>query len=361
MTPQVAALLKLHEDGVTELISRGPAPIPNPSIAGDAELGSVEGDRGASRTLVWREALQRRLLAVADVGGTGLAMLVVFGGFDQHQAALAALIGAGLTLLLFKIAGLYDRDDLRLVHSTLDEAPTLAQITGLLSLGIAVLSAIALSGTLGAKQIAALWVVSFAAIFAGRMLARTVAVRTSPVERCLVIGELTQVERVRDKLAASRARALVIASLPLAGEEFEDGDWAAMPQVIRQVVGELNVHRIIIAPTTTDASGVVNLIRTAKAVGVRVSVLPRMFEVVGSAVEFDDIDGMTMLGVRRFGLSRSSWMLKRAFDFAVAAVALTLVSPVLLLIAVAIRMESRGSTFFRQVRVGRYGRHFRIY
>ena len=30
----------------------------------------------------------------------------------------------------------------------------------------------------------------------------------------------------------------------------------------------------------------------------RVSVLPRMFEVVGSAVEFDDVDGMTMLGVR---------------------------------------------------------------
>ena len=61
--------------------------------------------------------------------------------------------------------------------------------------------------------------------------------------------------------------------------------------------------------------GVVELIRIAKAAGVRVSVLPRMLEVVGSAVEFDDVDGMTVLGVRQFGLSRSSRLLKRAFDF----------------------------------------------
>ena len=46
----------------------------------------------------------------------------------------------------------------------------------------------------------------------------------------------------------------------------------------------------------------------------RVSVLPRMFEAVGSAVEFDDVDGMTMLGVRPFGLSAPRARLKRAFD-----------------------------------------------
>ena len=91
---------------------------------------------------------------------------------------------------------------------------------------------------------------------------------------------------------------------------------------------DLNVHRIIIAPTTTD-TGVVDLIRVAKAAGVRVSVLPRMFEVVGSAVEFDDVDGMTMLGVRSFGFSRSSRLIKRAFDVVVASIGLVLVSPII--------------------------------
>ena len=193
------------------------------------------------------------------------------------------------------------------------------------------------------------------------MLARAVAGRTSPVERCLVIGEAGRVDRIREKLAASQARAVVIASLPLAGEDVTDDDWVDGPENIRHVVRELNVHRIIIAPATTDTSGVVELIRIAKAVGVRVSVLPRMFEVVGSAVEFDDVDGMTMLGVRRFGLSRSSRLLKRAFDVVVASVGLVAVGPLISAITLAIRLDSGGPIFFRQVRVGRDGKHFRIF
>jgi exopolysaccharide biosynthesis polyprenyl glycosylphosphotransferase len=144
-------------------------------------------------------------------------------------------------------------------------------------------------------------------------------------------------------------------------QDVEDRDWMAMPQLLRRVVRDLAVHRIIIAPSTTDTTGVVNLIRTAKAVGVRVSVLPRMFEVVGSAVEFDDVDGMTMLGVRRFGLSRSSRLLKRVFDIVLTGAGLVAIGPLLAMIAVAIRLESRGPVFFRQVRVGRDGEHFKIF
>jgi exopolysaccharide biosynthesis polyprenyl glycosylphosphotransferase len=269
--------------------------------------------------------------------------------------------GVFLVLALFKVAGLYDRDDLRLIHSTLDEVPLLAQLTGLFALCVAVLQSMVLTSALAAGQIATLWIASFGAIVVGRTLARTVAGRASQLERCLVFGEIDQVDRIREKLLTSRARAVVVASLPLAGEELEAGDWAAMPELIRRVVSELSVHRIIIAPTTTEGAGVVNMIRMAKAVGVRVSVLPRMLEVVGSAVEFDYVDGMTMLGVRRFGLSRSSRLLKRAFDVVCSAVGLVSVSPVLCAIALAVRIDSRGPVFFGQVRVGRDGKHFRIY
>ena len=104
----------------------------------------------------------------------------------------------------------------------------------------------------------------------------------------------------------------------------------------------------------------VDLIRVAKSVGVRVSVLPRIFEVVGSAVEFDDVDGITMLGIRRFGLSRSSLLLKRTFDVAVGSLVALFMSPLFLAITLAILVDSRGSILFRQVRVGREGKHFQI-
>lgn len=54
-------------------------------------------------------------------------------------------------------------------------------------------------------------------------------------------------------------------------------------------------------------------------------------------------------------------MAKRLFDLFFAAVGVVMLSPLLLLLAVAIRVESAGPIFFRQQRVGRYGKVFRIH
>jgi lipopolysaccharide/colanic/teichoic acid biosynthesis glycosyltransferase len=94
---------------------------------------------------------------------------------------------------------------------------------------------------------------------------------------------------------------------------------------------------------------------------VRVSLVPRLFEVVGSAVEFDHVDGLTMLGIRRFGLTRSSRTLKRAFDLVVSSVMLVAVAPIMAAVALSIRMDSRGPILFRQTRVGRDGERFEIF
>ena len=176
-----------------------------------------------------------------------------------------------------------------------------------------------------------------------------------------MIGEPSVVDRLRQKLASSHARAEVVASLALDDGGFIEGEeWPDIVELMRGLVASVKAHRIIIAPATGDAAGTVELIRAAKGVGVRVSILPRMFEVVGSAVEFDDIDGLTVLGVRWFGLSRSSHLLKRAFDWSFAALGFVLLSPILAVIALAIRAESRGPVFYRQTRVGRNGKHFQI-
>src|SRR6202012_6059934 len=144
-------------------------------------------------------------------------------------------------------------------------------------------------------------------------------------------------------------------------DESPVSEWVGIPEVLRRVVAERDVHRIIIAPDAADTRPVVDMIRVAKSVGVRVSVLPRMFEVVGSAVAFDDVDGMTMLGIRRFGFTRSSRLLKLSFDLSVGAIALVAVGPIFLAIALAVLLDSKGSIFFRQVRVGRDGKHFHIF
>ncbi|MBP3494407.1 MAG: sugar transferase [Oscillospiraceae bacterium] len=58
---------------------------------------------------------------------------------------------------------------------------------------------------------------------------------------------------------------------------------------------------------------------------------------------------------------RGSLVCKRLFDIAVSAVMLVVLSPVFLLLAIAIKLDSPGPVFFRQVRVTQYGKEFRIF
>ena len=363
MTPQSGIGVPLHEEQAISELSPFRARLtlaPDTSTAPLADQQAPQENEDSIDSVVWRASLNRRLLALGDVAAASVSLVVLLNVFGQRRVAALALAGIALLLFLFKVSGLYDRDELRLVHSTLDEVPLLVQLTGLFALGLAILQSLVLAGSLSATRIAALWIAAFGMIVCGRVVSRGIAGRTSPFERCLVIGEAAQAEVIRDKLTSSQARAEVVASVPLASEDVTASDWVAFPTMMRRVVTQLDVHRIIIAPTTTDTRHVVDLIRAAKSIGVSVSVLPRMFEVVGSAVEFDDVDGMTMLGVRKFGLSRSSKALKRTFDLAVGTVLLLLSSPLFAAISLAILIDSRGSIFFGQIRVGREGKHFRI-
>jgi exopolysaccharide biosynthesis polyprenyl glycosylphosphotransferase len=361
MTSQAATGLR-HGDGQDE-----------EDIATRSSLISLPADRGLLQRLVVATelddvpplstgfatgALERRLLGLADVLAVALALVLVLTISGQNGVAYVALSAMPLVLIIFKIAGLYERDELLVVPSTLDEAPLLLQLTGLSALSVTMLLPALLSNSrLGGEQIAALWLASFAAVFGGRLLARAVVRRVTPVERCLVIGALEQVDRISDRLTCSKARAAVVACLPLNAEDVTE---LVGPELIEDLVDELCAHRIIIAPGTMDAGSVGELIRIAKAIGVRVSVLPGILEVVGSSVEFDDVEGMTMLGVRRFGLSRSSHLLKRGFDLIATSLVLIVVGPLIAAIAVLIKLDSMGPAFFRQVRVGRNGKHFRI-
>jgi exopolysaccharide biosynthesis polyprenyl glycosylphosphotransferase len=361
MTPQLAASLKIHEPDIASITPAGEglltapllAPVPSPLRDQRPDL-----DDACLPALWRRERLHRRFLGMFDVVGASLVLFLVLGLASGAHVAIAAMVGMPLLVVLFTIAGLYDRDELRLVHSTLDELPLLLQLTGIFALCVTIVHSAAVEITLSGHQIATLWAGSFAAVVIGRMVARSLAGRIAPSERCLVIADADLAERVRQRLRSSTARATVVASLPLTGENLEALD---TPESLRLVVSELQVHRIILAPTTIDTREASELIRVAKAVGVRVSVLPRMFEAVGAAVEFDDVDGLTMLGVPRFGLVRSSRLLKRGVDLAAASLGLVLVAPVMAAIAVAIRLDSRGPVFFRQPRVGRDGKHFRIF
>jgi exopolysaccharide biosynthesis polyprenyl glycosylphosphotransferase len=304
-----------------------------------------------------RDATFRRLLALADLVAVSSAVLlcvVVIGGRSLEAVALLAL---PLVVVAGKLLGIYDRDELVINKATIDEAPRLFQLATLNALLFSLLQAQFVSEPLGAMLLLLLWSAMFTFALLARGAARALARAVTPVERCLFVGTEGSAERLRSKLAATGGRAVLVGRMSIDGE----GDPAEAASVLHRVVDELAVHRVVIEPSDPQPQAILDFVREAKGTGARVSLLPRILEVVGSSIEIDDVHGLTLLGVRRFGLSRSSAAIKRSFDILGSAASLILLSPLLALIALLIRLDSRGPAIYRQTRVGREGRLFTIF
>ncbi len=98
-----------------------------------------------------------------------------------------------------------------------------------------------------------------------------------------------------------------------------------------------------------------------RTLGVKVSVAPRLFEVLGPSLVVDGVEGMSVLSLRSHSRTRASLAVKRTIDIVGAAAGLLLLAPLLALIAVLIKLDSPGPVIFSQVRIGRGNRPFRIH
>jgi exopolysaccharide biosynthesis polyprenyl glycosylphosphotransferase len=321
---------------------------------GDLPLEEVEQPQPARR----RDTVGRIALAIGDMIAVVVATFVVtILPFSEAEFTAWVIAFLPFYALLAKMAGLYDRDQFVLHKTTLDEAPTLVAVAAIFALAIEGIQAIQYTG--GSHPLP-LWAILTASLVVTRAIARFVAVRITPAERVAVIGDAVATTMIRRKLASDPGlNATVVGRIGTGGGEPPDkvlGDVEELPALIERH----GIERVIVSPLQEGGGDIVDLIRLATACGVRVAVLPRMLEVIGTSVVFDDLGGQVLLGVRGFGLSPSSRVLKRTFDVVVGSLLLLVLAPVLLGIALAIRLSSPGPILFRQTRVGRHGREFQM-
>jgi exopolysaccharide biosynthesis polyprenyl glycosylphosphotransferase len=308
----------------------------------------------SSDGLLRRDAIARRSLAAADLIAATIALTLAITVLGHDSISLGALSTLPFVLVVSKVIGLYDRDERLLHRTTLDEAPALFQVATLFALLTWFGENLFVEGHLGRDQVAGIWGLLFISLVVARVVARRVVLSATEPERCVVVGDAQSAAHVRRKIESSiSVRATMVGRVPLDGDASCNGvPLLGTMNTLARVVAEHGVHRVIVAPGTAQADQMLDAIRGVKALGVKVSVLPRMLEVVGSSVTFDDVDGLTLLGMPTYGLTRSSMFLKRAMDIVGSAVALALLAPLFACIAVAIRLTSPGPAFFRQTRIG---------
>ncbi len=309
-----------------------------------------------------RDRRYRRSLAVADALSALVALVFATNVLGGNQLSPRVLLGLPLVIVACKLRGLYDRDELIIRKTTLDEAPAFLELATLYTLAVWMLDDVVLNGPLSKGSALILWgaLLGFGLLF--RRVARYAASRAVQEERLLLIGDAGTYSRLQAKLEAGDVHAKLVGRMSLQRvSDFSLDERPVDEATLAQLVTSLDAHRVLVVPSQTNPQITLDLIRAAKAIGVRASIVPHVFDVVGQSVVFDDLGGMTVLGVREFALGRSSQLVKRAFDLAGAIAALVVVAPVLAFIAVLIKADSRGPVFFRQERIGRDGEPFRIF
>jgi exopolysaccharide biosynthesis polyprenyl glycosylphosphotransferase len=127
-----------------------------------------------------------------------------------------------------------------------------------------------------------------------------------------------------------------------------------------ELVVAYEVDHIVVALGPDEAQDPSELLRSF-AGQVQISVVPRLFGLLSVRSRVEDIAGITVVDVPPAALGLADRISKRALDVVVSGIGLALLSPVLIALALAIRLESRGPVLFKQDRMGRGRRPFVIY
>jgi Undecaprenyl-phosphate glucose phosphotransferase len=118
------------------------------------------------------------------------------------------------------------------------------------------------------------------------------------------------------------------------------------------------VDEVIVAMPEASHQEILSIITRCEREKVSIKVFPDVFQIMASEVSIGDLNGLPLLTVRDIALRGWRLALKRAVDMLGSALALVLFSPVMMLVAILVKLDSPGPVFFSQERMGLDTRSF---
>jgi exopolysaccharide biosynthesis polyprenyl glycosylphosphotransferase len=311
----------------------------------------------------------RRLLAVADVIGVSLAfaiaeLTVTPKGIDFGAKLFLATLP--LWVVGAKLFGLYDRDEERPVYSTVDELGTLFHLVTTVVWVYASFAWVTGVATPNVPRLTVFWIAAVAAMASCRAAARAYARRRDWYrQNTVIIGAGDVGQLIGRKIVQHPEYGLTLVGfvdnepkdprhgfdrIPLLGSLDEVVD----------VVSEHDVDRVIVAYSHDRPEDLVKVVRFLRTQPVQIDVAPRLFDAMTPRASVHTIEGFPVFGLTPARMPRSSRFLKRTVDVVGASLLLLLSLPLMALIALLVRIDSRGPVFFRQIRLGLDEKEFTI-
>lgn len=307
------------------------------------------------RRLRWQaDARRRRMLAAADVIAVTVSTLVLLSGDPGWLWALAPI---PFWVLVAKLLGLYDRDHRVIRHLTIDELPNILAWAGIVAVLTSVAVALASEGELPVATLGGLFALLIALDLLLRVGARKLWRHTNPPSRCLVVGEGSLATGLTRKLELFADMHMVEAGV-VKPEELNES-LKEDPDRARSLLA--GADRVVVATSSLAPDLITRLAVYCREGQVKLSAVSPLR---GSAVPAPRLSQVADLPVLEFDtadVSRSTIALKRCFDIVASTAALLVMAPLICLIALAVKLDSRGPAVFSQLRAGQRGKPFRLY
>ena len=130
---------------------------------------------------------------------------------------------------------------------------------------------------------------------------------------------------------------------------------------LEKVVKNHIVNEVIIAVDNMDNDMIFSIANRLIVCGVEVKFAPRLFEVVAGHVSFTNVTSEPLVDITSSRMPAWQQSVKRIFDVVFSAVAMLILLPIYLYVAVRVKLGSKGPIFYKQERIGYEGRPFMIY
>src|SRR6476620_216712 len=185
----------------------------------------------------------------------------------------------------------------------------------------------------------------------------------------LVVGRGTEaslfIKQMRERPALGYRVIGVVDIKPIDGHDAETYEGVPVVSNLEgrtEAIRDSGANEVIIADPNVNAEALFEvMIRCGRRRGVEFRIAPSLFNCLPRKTEIDQIGVMPMIRLFREPLSSGSRLLKRSFDILISSLAITILFPIWLVIAVLIKLDSKGSIFYTQERVGMDGRLFLVF
>ncbi|WP_431843801.1 sugar transferase [Calidifontibacter indicus] len=333
----------------------------------------------ASTDVGWRRKMQVRLFAldlVAVAVALGTAVTIRFGDETDRRVSGLAELSYPQTAVLLGIAWLatiaaFGGYSLRVVAVGSAEYHGLARATWSTFGGIAIFAALFQIQFARGFLLVALPLGLFL-LLVGRLAARRMLVRQRErgewVERALVVGSPVEVRYVVDAIERASIAGYKVVAVATGGTdtEFELADGGMLPEMglpedaARSAVISGATAVVVAGQSSSGPTFLRDLGWALEDTDCDLVLASRMTDVAGPRIHWQPVDGLPLIAVDMPRYTGVKYLGKRAFDVIVGGLGTLALMPVMLIAALAIKLEDRGPIFYRQERVGVNGDRFRI-